>query len=202
MVLLNIIGNMNKEFSEACDGDEMKWKIVESEYLHRRPWLTVRRDTVKLPNGVIYPEYYVLEYPTWINVIALTKDGDFVIVKQYRHGLGIVATELCAGVAEVGETPLEAAKRELLEETGFGGGDWELNMVISANPGSQNNLTYSFVARGVELISGQHLDATEDIKVEILTEEEVRELLIDDGMKQSLMAAPLWKYFALEKKEV
>ncbi|MCM1355393.1 MAG: NUDIX hydrolase [Staphylococcus sp.] len=180
-----------------AEDEKMKWNLVKSEYLHRRPWLTVRRDEVRLPNGKVHDEYYVLEYPTWINVIALTPEGNFVMVKQYRHGLGIVATELCAGVAEEGEEPIEAARRELLEETGFGGGEWELNTVLSANPGSQNNLSYSFIARGVEKISDQHLDETEDIKVEILTEDEVWDMLVNDEMKQSLMAAPLWKYFAL-----
>ncbi len=180
------------------DDEKMKWDIVKSEYLHRRPWLTVRQDTVRLPNGTVYDEYYVLEYPTWINVIALTPEGKFVMVKQYRHGLGIVATELCAGVAEKGEQPIEAAKRELLEETGFGGGEWELQTVLCANPGSQNNLSYSFIARGVERIAEQHLDATEDIQVEILSEDEVWEMLVTDNLKQALMAAPLWKYFALK----
>ena len=183
------------------EDEKMKWETLSTEYLYRRPWLTARRDVVRLPIGKVYDEYYVLEYPTWINVIALTKDGRFVMVKQYRHGLGIVATELCAGVAEEGEDPLQTARRELLEETGFGGGEWELNMVISANPSSQNNLSYSFIARGVERIAEQHLDATEDIKVEILTEDEVWDMLINDNMKQALMAAPLWKYFALKGRK-
>ena len=122
------------------------------------------------------------------------------MVEQYRHGLQDIFTELVAGVAEKGETPLEAAKRELLEETGFGGGEWTLNTVLSANPGSQNNLTYSFIARGVEQITGQHLDTTEDVSVRILTREEVYRLLADDEMKQALMAAPLWKYFALNPR--
>lgn len=183
------------------EDEKMKWETLSTEYLYRRPWLTARRDVVRLPNGKVYDEYYVLEYPTWINVIALTKDGRFVMVKQYRHGLGIVATELCAGVAEEGEDPLQTARRELLEETGFGGGEWELNMVISANPSSQNNLSYSFIARGVERIAEQHLDATEEIKVEILTEDEVWDMLVNDNMKQALMAAPLWKYFALKGRK-
>ncbi|MDE6061869.1 MAG: NUDIX hydrolase [Duncaniella sp.] len=183
------------------EDEKMKWETLSTEYLYRRPWLTARRDVVRLPNGKVYDEYYVLEYPTWINVIALTKDGRFVMVKQYRHGLGIVATELCAGVAEEGEDPLQTARRELLEETGFGGGEWELNMVISANPSSQNNLSYSFIARGVERIAEQHLDDTEDIKVEILTEDEVWDMLVNDNMKQALMAAPLWKYFALKGRK-
>lgn len=173
-----------------------KWKTLESEYLIRRPWLTARRDKVQLPNGVVHDEYYVLEYPAWVNVIAITKDGKFVMVEQYRHGLQDIFVELVAGVAERGEEPLEAARRELLEETGFGGGTWELNTVISANPGSQNNLSYSFIATGVEKLSSQHLDATEDINVKLLSREEVLSMLRNDEIKQALMAAPLWKYFA------
>ncbi len=179
--------------------DEIKkWKVLGSEYLFRRPWLTVRRDRVELPNGTVHPEYYVLEYPTWVNVIAITEEGQFVMVRQYRHGLGEVSTELCAGVAEKGEEPIEAARRELMEETGFGGGDWTLNMVISGNTSTTDNLTYSFIARGVKKLSGQHLDATEDIQVLLMSEQEVYDLLLADEMKQSLMAAPLWKYFALK----
>ena len=53
--------------------DDRKWEIIESEYLIRRPWLTARRDRVKLPTGVEIPEYYILEYPDWVNVIAITK---------------------------------------------------------------------------------------------------------------------------------
>ena len=76
-----------------------KWKTLESEYIVKRPWLTARRDKVELPNGTIHPEYYVLEYPDWVNVIAITKDGKFVMVEQYRHGLDEIFTELVAGVA-------------------------------------------------------------------------------------------------------
>lgn len=175
-----------------------KWATIDSRYVIRRPWLTARCDTVRLPNGTIHPEYYVLEYPTWINVIAITSDGDFVMVEQYRHGLGDVFTELVAGVAEEGEAPMDTARRELLEETGYGNGTWQQFMVLSQNPSSTNNLTYTFLATDVEKIGTQHLDATEDIAVRLLTPTEVKQLLLDDRIKQSLMAAPLWKYFALK----
>ena len=65
-----------------------KWKILKSEYLFRRPWLTVRRDCVELPDGRQNPEFYILEYPDWVNVIAITDDGQFVMERQYRHGSG------------------------------------------------------------------------------------------------------------------
>lgn len=186
------------KYTDNPADEGMKWSLVDSEYLYRRPWLTVRRDTVKLPNGTVHPEYYVLEYPKWINVIAITPENEYVMVKQYRHGLGVVATELCAGVVEEGEDPLDGAKRELLEETGYASDDWQLTMVISPNPGSQNNLAYCYTARNVVKVSDQHLDSTEDIKVVLLTEAQVREMLINDDLKQALMAAPLWRHFALK----
>lgn len=175
--------------------DARKWKVLESEYLIRRPWLTARRDTVQLPNGVVHPEYYVLEYPTWVNVIARRKrDGLFVMVEQYRHGLGVTMTELCAGVAEEGETPEEAARRELAEETGYTGGRWRLLTVTSANPGSLSNLCYTFVAEDVELTQTQHLDRTEDLSVKLLTSGDVARLIESDSLKQSLMTNGLMRY--------
>ena len=93
--------------------DDRKWEIIESEYLIRRPWLTARRDRVKLPTGVEIPEYYILEYPDWVNVIAITKEGKFVLVRQYRHGIKETRYEICAGVCETGEEPLLSAQREV-----------------------------------------------------------------------------------------
>lgn len=111
----------NQEQTKTENNTEIKkWKILGTRYIIKRPWLTARCDTVQLPNGVINDEYYILEYPTWVNVIAITTDGKFVMARQYRHGLQDVFTELVAGVAEKGETPLEAAKRELAEEAGYG----------------------------------------------------------------------------------
>ena len=60
------------------------WKVIDTEYLIKRPWLTARRDHLLLPDGREIPEYYVLEYPNWVNVIAITIDGHFVMERQYR----------------------------------------------------------------------------------------------------------------------
>ncbi len=187
-----------KEFNiEDAVSEDGKWETVSSEYLFRRPWLTVRHDRVRLPDGRINPEFYVLEYPDWINVIAITEDGHFVMERQFRYGLGKTCYEIPAGVIEKGETPLEAARRELAEETGFGGGEWKEMMVVSGNPSTTSNLTHSFLATGVRKISDQHLDSTEDLSVCLLTEDQVRQLLVSDKIRQALMAAPLWKYFAM-----
>ena len=177
---------------------DITWKVLQTEYLIKRPWLTARRDDVELPDGRTIPEYYVLEYPDWVNVIAITKDGHFVMERQYRHALGCTCFELPCGVIEQGETPIEAAMRELEEETGYSGGEWTKLMELSANPSTMNNLAHCFLARGVEKVSEQHLDPTEDLSVHLLTREEVLNLLRNNEMMQSLMVAPLLKYLSKE----
>lgn len=181
------------------DHENKKWEILGSEYLIKRPWLTARRDKVRLPSGVELDEYYVLEYPDWVNVIAITDKGKFIMERQYRHGLQWTGYEICAGVCEKGEAPVESAKRELYEETGYAGGTWTPLMTISPNPGTMTNLCHCFLAEGVEKVSTQHLEPTEDISVHLLTIDEVRNLLTSDKIRQSMMAAPLWKYFATHK---
>lgn len=181
--------------------EEKKWKVLRSEYLFRRPWLTARKDEVQLPDGRINPEYYILEYPDWVNIIALTKDGQMILERQYRHGLGKTCYELPCGVIEQGETPLEAAKRELLEETGYAGGVWQEWMTLSPNASANSNLMHCFIARDVEKVAEQDLDPTEDIAVSLHSEAYVRDLLADNQVMQALMVAPLWKYFYTRDQE-
>ncbi len=173
-----------------------KWTTLESRYIIQRPWLTARVDKVQLPDGRINPEHYVLEYPEWVNVIAVTTAGQMVLVRQYRHAIDEVLLELCAGVCEAGETPEQAARRELLEETGFAGGSWREIMTIGQNPSICDNITHCFLAEGVERVAEQSLDESEDIEVVIMSRDAVRAMLDRNEMLQALMAAPLWRYFA------
>ncbi|MBD5259710.1 MAG: NUDIX hydrolase [Bacteroides sp.] len=177
-----------------------QWKVLSSEYIVQRPWLTARKDVLQMPDGRVNPEFYVLEYPSWVNVIARDREGRFVMVRQYRHGLGAMSTELVAGVVEAGEEPEAAARRELMEEAGYGGGRWTLQAVISGNPSTTNNLTYCFLAEDVEHLGSQHLDATESIEPLLLSRDELMHLMMSDEMKQSLMLAPLWRYFYLTER--
>lgn len=178
------------------DDKSLFWKVLSSEYIHRDTWLTARKESVQMPSGHVIEPYYVLDYPNWVNTIAITKDGQFVLVKQYRHGLKSVNFELCAGMSETTDSsPMESAKRELLEETGYGNGNWTQYMVLSANPSTHSNLNYCFLATDVEKVQEQDLEDSEDISVHLLSVDEVKQLLKDDQIKQSLMAAPLWRYF-------
>jgi 8-oxo-dGTP pyrophosphatase MutT (NUDIX family) len=188
--------NNNLKMSTKISKDPMEWELIESEKIFNRPWLTARRDHVKLPTGVEINEFYVLEYPDFCNVIAITKKGKYILERQYRHAQRLTALEIPAGCVEQGENPMDAAKRELYEETGYAGGEWYHLMTISPNAGACTNYSYSFVAVGVEKVSTQHLEKTEDIKIVLTDEEEVVRMLKNDEFHQAMMAAPLWKYMA------
>ncbi len=176
--------------------EQMRWTTLESRTIIERPWMNARVERVQLPDGRVHEEYYILHYPKWINVIAITEDGRMILERQWRHGLGIVSIEIPAGVVEDGEEPLAAAQRELMEETGFGGGEWSLFMEIAPNPSSMDNMSYTFLARGVRPMGPTHFDYTEDIEVYLRPQAEVFEMLRQGKFMQALMVAPLWKYFA------
>ncbi len=174
------------------------WEVLKSSYIAQEgDWFTVRREHVRMPSGVEIPSWYVFDFPNWVNVIAINKEGKMVMESQYRHGIRQTHYELCAGVIDPTDaSPLEAAKRELWEETGYAGGHWQEFMCLSPNPTNHSNYSYTFLAIGVEKQDAGQQEQTEDIAVYLMKPEEVYELLAKGDIIQALHAAPLWKYFA------
>ena len=172
-----------------------KWKTLESKYIIQRPWATLRVDKMQLPNGVIKDEYYVLEYPTWVNMIAITEQNTILFVRQYRHGAHDIFVELPAGVVEEGEDPEVAARRELLEETGYAFKDLAYVCKLYANPATSGNLTYTYLLTGGIKVQEQELDNSEDIEVVELTIEETKDLLFQNKIGQALHTSALFYTF-------
>ncbi len=172
-----------------------KWTLLDSKYIIQRPWATLRVDKLQLPNGNIKDEYYVLEYPTWVNMVAFTEDNQLLFVRQYRHGASKILVELPAGVVDEGEEPEEAARRELLEETGYTFNSIEYICELYANPATSGNLTYTYVLKGGKKIQEQQLDSSEDIEVVIMGIEEAKQFLFDNKIGQALHASALFYSF-------
>ena len=172
----------------------MNWKTLKSSYAFLCPWLRVRKDHVQLPSGVEMDDFYVVESNDWVNVIAITENGLFLIEEQYRHGVGQVCFELPAGNVSKGEKPLEAAKRELLEETGFAGGKWMHFCSTAPNASGMNNFCHTFLADGVKTVAEPHLESSEDIYVHLKSQREIEELLTNNSIIEAVMQAPLWRF--------
>jgi 8-oxo-dGTP pyrophosphatase MutT (NUDIX family) len=175
--------------------DPLPWECLDPSYLYRRPpWLVLRQQRFRLPTGREIPDYWISEYPPWVNVVAVTPRDELVLVRQYRPGLGAVHYEIPAGVVDEGEDIEAAARRELREETGFGGGRWRLLTRLSANPALQNNITTSFLAEGVEPVEAAAPEQTEDLRVHLVKVDEALGLFDQGEMVQALHVAPLLRY--------
>ena len=177
-----------------------KWQKIASKYLVKEKWATLRVDEVKLPDGIVKDDYYVLEYPNWVNAIALTEEGKIIMVRQYRHAADIVSLEVPGGVIDGDEDPEFAIKRELLEETGYSFKTCKLVAELYPNPATANNVTFTFVLTGGIKTHEQHLDEHEILNVEEYTIDQVKQFIKDNKIAQALHVAALhYGLAALEK---
>jgi ADP-ribose pyrophosphatase len=175
----------------------LTWKTLSSTYIHKGPWATLRSDRCEMPDGHIVEDYYVLEYNNWVNAVAVTEDNKILMVNQYRHAAEIVSLEIPGGVIDAGESPVQALRRELLEETGYQFDDFELLCTVYANPSTANNHTYCYLARGGKKVQDQALDEQEEIIVETYTIPEIKQLLAGIKIAQALHCTGL--FYALIK---
>jgi ADP-ribose pyrophosphatase len=147
------------------DLSSQAWKVLESKYSYKDEWLVVRSDRVLLPDDTILPAYHTIEAPDWVSGIAITRDGDVLLVEQYRHSIGRPIIELPAGwVDRKDDSVLAAMKRELLEETGYASDSWHAIGAAPANPARQTNTSYAFLALDAERVARPNPEASEFVR--------------------------------------
>lgn len=162
------------------------WKTLKSELVFDHPWYQLRRDHVELPSGQVLDDYFVSVRPHVVLTFPLTADNQVVFVRQYKHAAGQILLELPGGVVDEGETSiLGAARRELLEETGYDTEQVEPLLEVFDNPTKDTNSISFFLARNVRLVAAQDLDETENIEVVLVPLAEVEHLLMRGDIRVS-----------------
>lgn len=161
------------------------WERLSSERIFENPYFSLRADRLRLPDGAVKDPYYVIERDDAVFVFPLTKDGEVVLVRQYRPAIERMELCLPAGLVEESEKPVEAAKRELREETGHGGGEWEEVVSLASSPGLKNNWAHVFLARGVEEVSDLDPDEFERLEVVNVPLEKLKELVYSGDIVSS-----------------
>jgi len=148
--------------------------------------MSVRRDIRTSPAFPGRREFFVLEFPDWVNIVAVTEDNMVVLVRQYRQGVEDFNLEIPGGVVDPGETPLAAAARELAEETGYVPQSLELLSSVCVNPAIQSNRCHLFLAGGCRQLLEQNLDGTEAIEVQLYPLDSLEALMTRGEIHHSL----------------
>lgn len=181
-------------------GSNKTWELIRSEQGPHLVLFQPRFDWVKNPRSGKSMKAIVLESGDWVNIVALTPANKVVIVSQHRFGIGKTTVEIPAGLIESGETPEEAAKRELEEETGYTSSEWKYLGSVEANPAFLNNHCHQWLALNVVKTHATHLDENEDIDVAELALQEIRNEIAAGRMRNSLTLLCLSRVFDLREE--
>jgi 8-oxo-dGTP pyrophosphatase MutT (NUDIX family) len=162
-----------------------------SETLLETPIFRLRKDRAEHPRTGHRGDYYVLENPDWVNIVALTDAGEIVLVRQWRHGTARIELELPAGMVEAGESPEQAGARELLEETGYRAERWTLLGQVAPNAAYQSNTCFTLLAEGCRRTGEVSFDPGEDIELVLVPQSELRELVRKGEFRNALVLVGL-----------
>ncbi len=177
-----------------------RWDVLKDTKVYETPIFSLHQVEV-LPDKETTPKpFYVIQAPEWINVMALTESNEVVLVEQYRFGVDESTLEIPGGMVDAGESPLEAAKRELLEETGFSSDNWEFMGKTSANPAIFNNYAHLYIAKNCRKTAPQQTDGTEDIAIHILPINDFLNLVKDGTVHHAIVLAAMAKFLLKELK--
>jgi ADP-ribose pyrophosphatase len=162
---------------------ELPWQVLESRILIESPWLRVHGQRLRTASGFEIPEYYLMDAPDIVIVLAMTEAGQALLVRQYRPGAGRAVLELPAGMLDPGDhSPATAAERELLEETGYAPRQVEPLGQLYPSPARQSNRSHAFLALGCQQVAAQTGDPAEDITVSLLPLDQLRALARAGGL--------------------
>jgi 8-oxo-dGTP pyrophosphatase MutT (NUDIX family) len=172
-----------------------KWNLIKSEKINSYRIFSTRKDISLSPVTGKEHDFYVVEAPDWVNVVAITPDNQVVLIEQYRHGTESLTIEIPGGTIDPGESPIEAGKRELIEETGYASDNWVCIGKVHPNPAMQNNACYTFLARDAKRVQAQSFEGTEDIAVSLISASNIPNLVSEGKVTHALVIAAFYWYY-------
>lgn len=179
----------------------LEWTEVSCEHVITDEWIDFRRSAYRFPDGSVFEPFYSYSRKDYTVIVPVDEKGRLICVRQYRQGIERVTVEFPAGgierrdgkeyragavKAEDAEDALEAAKRELLEETGYVSGDWEMLIRIPSNATMADNYANVFLARGCRRRGGQDLDDTEFLEAGLYEEAQIEAMIKDGSFAQAV----------------
>lgn len=176
---------------------DLAWEEVRTEHIVQNEWIDFRKSAYRFPDGRIIEPFYSYSRRDYVVIVATDEDGNYICVRQFRQGIQEVTTEFPAGgierkegkeygSAEYAETALEAARRELQEETGYTSDHWRHLLTVPSSATIADNYAVLFEARNCRKSSDQSLDETEFLNVTMHTESELSEMIHAGKFQQSM----------------
>ncbi|NBC16013.1 MAG: NUDIX domain-containing protein [Bacteroidetes bacterium] len=170
------------------------WERIDSIERGRFKVFRVREDQSRSPETGEEHAFYVIESPDWVNIIPVTPDGQLVFIEQYRHGTEAVTLEVPGGMVDPDETPAEAARREMREETGYDTDEIVYIGSVAPNPAIQNNECHTYLALDARRVEQQHLEGTEIIDVTRVAPDAVPGLIVSGRITHALVVCAFYLY--------
>ena len=180
------------------DEADLAWELISTEHIVQDKWIDFRKSAYRFPDGTVFEPFYSYSRRDYVVIVASDEDGNYLCVRQYRQGIGKVTTEFPAGGIErrdgkeygsgdtSAEDALDAAKRELLEETGYESDEWQHMLTIPSNATIADNYAHLFVARNCRKVADQSLDETECLNVLTLSADEIDGLVTGGDFLQAM----------------
>lgn len=189
-----------KNSKSSIDGSQRQVSGLRT--LITTPVMNLMASRVRSDRTGIEKEFFKLDFPRWVNVVACTEKNEIILIRQYRFGTDRVELEIPGGAVNDDESPLEAGLRELLEETGYAGDNGKIIGKVCPNPAIQDNLCYTVLVENVKKVAKPTLDEMEDIEVLAFSDKETFALIQDGIINHGLVLNGLMFYAMTRKKWV
>jgi 8-oxo-dGTP pyrophosphatase MutT (NUDIX family) len=172
------------------------WKNLEEETVFSVPFVSISRTHSVRDGDGRRARFYRLHFPDWANIFAITPEDEVVFVHQFRQGVMEYTLELPGGVMEPGEDPLEGARRELVEETGYTSDEWITLGPVYPNPAIQDNRCTTFIARNARRTHPTDFDTDEELEIETIPLAQVAERTLHGQVTNAVIVAGLARALA------